>query len=82
VTTTVADLNSDAEGSREDSSDHGACRLICPGETKNNGAFTPLIVTEVPARTVGSGVPGAGTVVDERFVPKIDTIDPGEIGWA
>src|SRR5437879_3799558 len=62
--------------------DHGTCRFIWFWETKNKGALVPSTVTEVPARDVGRGVSTAASSVTARFVPKIDTIDPGEIGWA
>jgi hypothetical protein len=41
-----------------------------------------LIVTDVPASSFGSGAPCAVAVVEARLVPKIETIAPGEIGWA
>jgi hypothetical protein len=56
--------------------------LIWLGEAKSSGALVPLNVTDVPASSVGSGVPCACIVVVARLDPKIDTNDPGEIGVA
>lgn len=40
----------------------------------------PFTVTELPPSSMGSGIPEAVAIELARFVPKIDTIDPGEIG--
>jgi hypothetical protein len=56
--------------------------LIWFGETKKRGALIPFTVTELPASSVGSGILEAVAIELARPVPKIDTIDPGEIGWA
>ena len=42
----------------------------------------PFTVTELPPSSVGIGIPEAVAVEAARCVPKIDMIDPGEIGWA
>jgi hypothetical protein len=62
-------------------SEEGICRLIWLGETKDSGAGTPLIVTEVPPSVKGNGAL-ADSVVVARLLPKMLTSDPGAIGVA
>ena len=62
-------------------SEEGICRLIWPGEMKESGAGTPLIVTEVPPSVKGNGAL-ADCVVVARLLPKILTSDPGATGDA
>src|SRR3990172_4551336 len=56
----------------------GTCALICRGETKNNGAAMPPISTVVFASRVGRGKEEAAAVVADKFVPKMERIEPGD----
>src|SRR5579883_1139616 len=59
----------------------GSWALICRGPTKNRGAGRPLKVTEVPPSEVDSGTVLAVASPEAKFVPKIETIEPGATGW-
>ena len=58
----------------------GVCRLICPAETKNSGASTPLMVTLIPARLVGSGVVLAVASEGASPEPNSESSVPPEMG--
>src|SRR5438445_9872307 len=62
------------------STSNGICALIWPGETKFNGAATPLIVTDVPFRLVESGTVWASAMPAANWLPKIEISPPGETG--
>jgi hypothetical protein len=49
-------------------------------DTKISGAGTLLNVTLTPPRVVESGTLAAEAVVEAKFVPKIETSDPGATG--
>src|SRR5690348_11053880 len=59
---------------------HGSCALICPDETYNSGAATPLNATVTPPSESGKGMVEAAATCGARFEPKIETSDPGETG--
>jgi hypothetical protein len=59
---------------------YGNWALICVGLTRNRGASMPFTSAETPPSVVGSGVEDAPIVVDARFVPRIEIIDPGATG--
>src|ERR1039458_5259378 len=50
----------------------GNCALIWLGKPASSGSGLLLRVTQVPPRTVGSGVPGA-VAAEARRCPKIET---------
>ena len=56
---------------------NGIWKLICDGETKNNGAGVSLTRTSVPASMVGSGSQVAATVAAARFIPNSEAMEPG-----
>src|SRR5262245_1492034 len=56
---------------------HGSWALIWPALTNASGAGTLLKVTETLASDVDKGMESAEAVDVARFVPKIDTRDPG-----
>jgi len=53
--------------------------LICAGPTYSNGTGVSFTATDTPASSRGSGVPPAVAVAVAKFVPKIETSDPGAI---
>src|ERR1700691_3565385 len=57
---------------------NGSCALICPELTKYNPAGIPLKVTDVTSlNAVGSGMVFPEDVEAAKFVPKMDTREPG-----
>jgi hypothetical protein len=57
-------------------------RFICPGETKNNGAEMPFMVTETFARFVDKGTVSAWASDAARLLPNSEAIEPGAKGPA
>ena len=52
--------------------------MICAGDTKKRGACIPPISTVVFAKLVGRGKASAATVEADKFVPKMEMIEPGD----
>src|SRR5436309_8853103 len=51
-------------------------------KTPETAAATPLKVTLTSARDVGSGIESARVLPEAKFVPKMDTSEPGATGPA
>jgi hypothetical protein len=51
------------------------------GATCRMPAANPLNVTETPAICIDNGTVSADAALDASWFPKIDTIEPGAIGW-